>query len=404
MTGAGGRLRVRERGARQDLPARDGMNGHSGHRRKAFFATAPGERRRRQDPRPAPERRAGRSAAAWESQWRRIEHAPEGEKNPRRGLAGLCATSLKGWWSQAGSNRRPRECHSRALPTELWPRSLMARTWGSATARLPMRRVFEMQASGEGGTFSEDGRSRRWPVRRWKVVAAGLAARRPTLQEGRLPGRQGARAPGALRSPLPPHRRPGGRRRRLRPPLPRGTRRSRPRLLLVLALAVGVGQDDLVGFHDLVGVRVGVGLGILQGDDLDVLGLLLVLDLGDRDRRDGLRLLVLLRGRAGARGEDEDRAAVRAGDRIALQVEVLRPAGGAKSLRAEFRFGHGGRIASERSGMARSLVIGRVECQTTIPPLRRGPIRHLIPGRAFGCLSGAVASGFPAGPGGPCGW
>ena len=27
------------------------------------------------------------------------------------------------WWSQAGSNRRPRECHSRALPTELWPRS-----------------------------------------------------------------------------------------------------------------------------------------------------------------------------------------------------------------------------------------------------------------------------------------
>src|SRR5262245_27985229 len=25
------------------------------------------------------------------------------------------------WWSQAGSNRRPRECHSRALPTELWP-------------------------------------------------------------------------------------------------------------------------------------------------------------------------------------------------------------------------------------------------------------------------------------------
>src|SRR5215470_13806704 len=26
-----------------------------------------------------------------------------------------------GWWSQGESNPRPRECHSRALPTELWP-------------------------------------------------------------------------------------------------------------------------------------------------------------------------------------------------------------------------------------------------------------------------------------------
>lgn len=25
------------------------------------------------------------------------------------------------WWSQSGSNRRPPECHSGALPTELWP-------------------------------------------------------------------------------------------------------------------------------------------------------------------------------------------------------------------------------------------------------------------------------------------
>src|ERR1039458_2716327 len=27
----------------------------------------------------------------------------------------------EGWWSQAGSNRRPRECHLRALPSALWP-------------------------------------------------------------------------------------------------------------------------------------------------------------------------------------------------------------------------------------------------------------------------------------------
>src|SRR5690606_36930240 len=29
--------------------------------------------------------------------------------------------SREGWWSQAESNRRPLECHSSALPTELWP-------------------------------------------------------------------------------------------------------------------------------------------------------------------------------------------------------------------------------------------------------------------------------------------
>src|SRR5690606_31060966 len=30
------------------------------------------------------------------------------------------------WWSRAGSNRRPRECHSRALPTELRPHASCA--------------------------------------------------------------------------------------------------------------------------------------------------------------------------------------------------------------------------------------------------------------------------------------
>src|SRR5258706_9281679 len=27
----------------------------------------------------------------------------------------------EGWWSQGGSNRRPRHCERRALPAELWP-------------------------------------------------------------------------------------------------------------------------------------------------------------------------------------------------------------------------------------------------------------------------------------------
>ena len=32
------------------------------------------------------------------------------------------------WWSQAGSNRRPLECHSSALPAELWPRAAGSRS------------------------------------------------------------------------------------------------------------------------------------------------------------------------------------------------------------------------------------------------------------------------------------
>src|SRR5204862_3237044 len=34
--------------------------------------------------------------------------------------AEACEAS-EGWWSQAGSNRRPLACHASALPAELWP-------------------------------------------------------------------------------------------------------------------------------------------------------------------------------------------------------------------------------------------------------------------------------------------
>ena len=41
-----------------------------------------------------------------------------------RATRGCATRSPKGeaWWSQAGSNRRPRHCERRALPAELWPR------------------------------------------------------------------------------------------------------------------------------------------------------------------------------------------------------------------------------------------------------------------------------------------
>ena len=40
------------------------------------------------------------------------------------------------WWSQTGSNRRPQACKASALPTELWPRPVVA---SSPTSILPNR-------------------------------------------------------------------------------------------------------------------------------------------------------------------------------------------------------------------------------------------------------------------------
>src|SRR6185312_11358538 len=34
----------------------------------------------------------------------------------------VACEASEGWWSQAGSNRRPLACHASALPAELWPR------------------------------------------------------------------------------------------------------------------------------------------------------------------------------------------------------------------------------------------------------------------------------------------
>ena len=38
----------------------------------------------------------------------------------------------EGWWSQAGSNRRPLACHASALPAELWPLNLQQVRLGDA--------------------------------------------------------------------------------------------------------------------------------------------------------------------------------------------------------------------------------------------------------------------------------
>src|SRR6266571_6857884 len=40
--------------------------------------------------------------------------------------------ACEGWWSQAGSNRRPLACHASALPAELWPLDSEQRALGDA--------------------------------------------------------------------------------------------------------------------------------------------------------------------------------------------------------------------------------------------------------------------------------
>src|SRR3954466_14731089 len=38
-----------------------------------------------------------------------------------RACPAVAREASEGWWSQAGSNRRPLACHASALPAELWP-------------------------------------------------------------------------------------------------------------------------------------------------------------------------------------------------------------------------------------------------------------------------------------------
>ena len=52
---------------------------------------------------------------------RRRAEAPPIRKPPEGGFVRESPGLRGSWWSQAESNRRPLECHSSALPTELWP-------------------------------------------------------------------------------------------------------------------------------------------------------------------------------------------------------------------------------------------------------------------------------------------
>ena len=90
-------------------------------------------------------RAADRSAQGLSPEISRVN----GGGQPRGGLM----AELWGWWSQAGSNRRPLACHASALPAELWPhvRSRSPRGRGNerpAKVRKPRRAVKKKRVSG----------------------------------------------------------------------------------------------------------------------------------------------------------------------------------------------------------------------------------------------------------------
>src|SRR5882757_1928078 len=54
-----------------------------------------------------------------------------------RACPAVAREASEGWWSQAGSNRRPLACHASALPAELWPLNLTGAPWATRGMQNP---------------------------------------------------------------------------------------------------------------------------------------------------------------------------------------------------------------------------------------------------------------------------
>ena len=75
-----------------------------------------------------PQTRDGRGNSLWAlDPWHSHREHPLFDRHQHHPIQ---TKSLKAnWWSQTGSNRRPPECKSGALPTELWPHSWQGQEW-----------------------------------------------------------------------------------------------------------------------------------------------------------------------------------------------------------------------------------------------------------------------------------
>ena len=81
------------------------------------------------------------------------QHAPTFPRCSRK-VTGKRIRSLPEsvWWSQAESNRRPLECHSSALPTELWPhRGAVPDVWTALGVAILKDRTVSAPFSARGG-------------------------------------------------------------------------------------------------------------------------------------------------------------------------------------------------------------------------------------------------------------
>src|SRR5882757_2865443 len=58
-------------------------------------------------------------------------------KDWRVACRAVACEASEGWWSQAGSNRRPLACHASALPAELWPLNLTGAPWATRGMQNP---------------------------------------------------------------------------------------------------------------------------------------------------------------------------------------------------------------------------------------------------------------------------
>src|SRR5581483_6356064 len=209
-------------------------------------------------------------------------------KQSRLAKGGSCLSSPNGsWWSQGESNPRPRECHSRALPTELWPQ----RDWKRQPRLEHRRAVAAVETLGlllGFGRIADD-------------VGDVFVAFVLFLDEGRIVLVGGLFDLAILVDHLD---------------------------LAALSLGVGLLKRDEFGLR----CRNRRALGVLGSRRAGGCG----------SRRTGRRR----GGSVGARPRDrhdhfEHRAAFRADDRVFAQVVEFRSATGAETLGAELGFGHG---------------------------------------------------------------
>jgi len=80
-----------------------------------------------------PHAQDGRGNSLWRSTRRQITRIAAGNTRSSTKHQNHHPSQTKclqaNWWSQTGSNRRPPECKSGALPTELWPHSWRGQEW-----------------------------------------------------------------------------------------------------------------------------------------------------------------------------------------------------------------------------------------------------------------------------------